>query len=228
MIVVYCANQKLYSQLPTTINSLLKNNPEVKKIYLLIEDDFIPYINHPKIIFINCNQFDFLIKEGINCTRRFSYMALTRCFLSKILNEKKIIYLDVDTIINDNLKELWNFNLGSACLAGRAEQGDYLNSGVLLMNLELIRKLNYEDTFCNLLTKCKMMYPDQDALNIIFKTSKKKLPKKFNILGTKEPFTEKIVIRHFAGLKKPWQEGEHLNIDIELYNKYKIDYIKEE
>ena len=226
MIIVYCANRKIYPQLPTTINSLLQNNPNIEKIYLLIEDDSISYITNPKIEFINCNNFDFLIRSGINCTKRFPYMATVRCFLGKILKEDKIIYLDVDTLIDGSLSELWSLDMSRKCIAGRYEDGDYINSGVLLMNLGLIRSLGYEDRIKDLLENCKFVFPDQDALNLIYKVYKKSIPKKFNILGTKEPLEEKeVVIRHFAGLRKPWQGEMELESDTELYNKYKVEKI---
>ena len=226
MTIVYCANHKLYPQLPTTINSLLQNNSNIEKIYLLIEDDSISYINNPKIEFINCNNFDFLIKEGINCTKRFPYMALVRCFLSSILKENKVIYLDVDTLVDGSLEELWNLNISDKCIAARYEAGDYINSGVLLMNLNLIRSFKYEDKIKNLLENCKFQFPDQDSLNLIYKMYKTNIPKKFNILGNKEPLNEKeIIIRHFAGITKPWQGEMELDSDKELYNKYKVEKI---
>lgn len=226
MTIVYCANQKLYPQLPTAINSLLQNNLAIEKIYLLIEDDSIPYITNPIIEFINCNNFDFLIKEGINCTKRFPYMALVRCFLPSILKENKVIYLDVDTIVDGSLEELWNLNIGDKCIAARYEGEDYLNSGVLLMNLALIRSLKFEEKLKNILTKCKFQFPDQDALNIVFKMYKKQIPKKFNILRNDEALNEKeIIIRHFAGAAKPWKNKMKLKSDTELYNKYKVEKI---
>lgn len=225
MTIVYCANKKIYPQLPTAINSLLQNNPNIKKIYLLIEDDSIPYITNPKIEFINCNNFDFLIREGMCCTKRFPYMATVRCFLGSILKEDKIIYLDVDTLVDGSLEELWNLNISNKCIAGRYEAKGYINSGVLLMNLNLIRNLKYEDKIKNLLENCKFQFPDQDALNLIYKIYKTNIPKKFNILGNKEPLEEKTIIRHFAGMTKPWQGEMELNSDKELYNKYKVEKI---
>lgn len=121
MTIVYCANRKIYSQLPTTINSLLTNNPNVGKIYLLIEDDELEIVRHPKIEIINVNQFDFLIRDGFNCNNKFTYMAMTRCFLSKILKEDKILYLDVDTVVDADLTELWNIPLGGNFVAARSE-----------------------------------------------------------------------------------------------------------
>lgn len=226
--VAYCANRKIYSQLPTSINSLLLNNPNIEKIYLLIEDDELETVRHPKIQFINLNNFDFLIRDGFNCTRQFPYTALVRCFFTKILNEDKILYLDVDTIVDKDLTELWNFNLGNCCIAARFEnqKAEYFNSGVLLMNLKMIRDLQLDDKVIRLLKKCRFAFPDQDAMNIIFKGRIKELPFKYNVLGRDEVYDYPIVIRHYAGIIKPWKENAS-ELDKVFWNKYKIDNISE-
>lgn len=222
MKIVYCANRKIYHLLPTSINSLLINNPKVDKIYLFIEDDAIDYINHPKIEFINCNQFDFLIRKGINCTKRFPYMALVRCFLSKILAADKVLYLDVDTVVDGDISELWNYPIGGNCIAGREESDGYINSGVLLMNLKQIRTIGYDDRLIQLLKTCKFVFPDQDAINVVFKNKIAYIPDHFNkIGGDKEAYeTGKLVIRHFAGITKPWKDSA-TDKDKAIWNKYK-------
>lgn len=224
MVVAYCANRAIYHALPTAVNSLLTNNPNIDKVYLLIEDDYISNICHPKIKFINLNNFDFLIRDGINITKKFPYTAMARIFLSKVVRESRIIYLDVDTIVDHDLSELWNFNLGSNCIGAREESNRYFNSGVLLMNLDLIRALKADDKLKRLLQTCKFQFPDQDAMNIIFKDSVTYIPAHFNRLGRDEVYDEKITIRHFAGINKPWKDNATA-ADKDFWNKYKTDNI---
>lgn len=225
MTVVYCANQAIYHLLPTAINSLLSNN-KVKKIYLLIEDDDIEYITHPTIEFVNINEFDFIIRDGFNCTKKFPYMAMVRCALSKILTENKVLYLDVDTIVDGNIDALWNFGLGGSPIAGRVEEGNYVNSGVLMMNLAQIRACKYDDRMLDLLKRCRFVFPDQDVINIVFKNHITHLPDYYNKLGgDREAYeTGELIIRHFAGLIKPWKKGA-TEKDKEFWNKYKVDCI---
>lgn len=225
MTIVYCANRAIYHLLPTTLNSLLTHNKnKIKKIYLFIEDNNIEYINHPLIKFININNYkDILITEGINCTKRFPYMAMVRCYLPQILKENKVIYIDVDTTVVEPLTDLWNFNLGSKCLAARAEHDDYFNSGVLLMDLAKMRALNIANQFTRLLTKCRLVFPDQDAINIVLKGQIATLPYKFNALGRYPVYEYPIAIRHYAGIIKPWKENADPD-DIAYWNKY---YTKE-
>lgn len=227
MKVVYCANRAIYHLLPTAINSLLSNNQGVEKIYLLIEDDSIDCITHPKIEFINCNQFDFLIRDGFNCTCKFPYMAMVRCFLTKIISESKIIYLDVDTIVDSSLSELWNYNTGGCCIAAREEENGYFNSGVMLFNLSTIKALHLDDKLIKILKNCRFVFPDQDAMNIIFKNKVAYLPHKFNAIGRDYEVKDKeIAIRHYAGVIKPWRNGA-TEFDKEYWEKYRTDYIIE-
>lgn len=226
MVIAYCANRAIYHVLPTAVNSLMVNNPQVEKIYLMIEDDDIPFFKHSKITFVNLNNYGFLIRDGINITEKFPYTAMVRCSFSRILKEPKIIYLDVDTIVDGNLTELWNFNIGGKCIGAREEYGGYFNSGVLLMNLNLIRALKMDERLKNILTKCKFQFPDQDAMNIIFKDSVAYIPSHFNRMGRDEAYNTQITVRHFAGITKPWKHGATQK-DIDFWRKYYADEIKE-
>lgn len=224
MVVVYIANRAIYHALPTALNSLLTNNQRVEKIYLLIEDDSIKFINHPKIKFININDMDFIIRDKINCTPRFPYTAMVRCVLPKILHEDKVIYLDVDTIVDADISELWDLHLGGNCIAAREEAYKYWNSGVLVMNLKLIKALKADDKLVNLLQRCKFKFPDQDAMNLIFRNSVEFIPSHYNALG-KDAYGGRISIRHFAGLIKPWKDNaaEEDKAFWKKYEKYEID-----
>lgn len=180
----------------------------------------MPTIDIPQVEFINCNQFDFLIRDGFNCTRKFPYMAMVRCFLTKIINESKIIYLDVDTIVDSSLSELWNYNMGGCYIAAREEENGYFNSGVMLMNLSTIKASRLDDKLIKLLKNCRFVFPDQDAMNIIFKNKVAYLPHKFNAIGRDyQVKNTEIAIRHYAGIPKPWKDYA-TEWDKEFWNKY--------
>lgn len=226
MIIAYCANRAIYHLLPTAINSVLKNNADIEKIYIFIEDDKIDYINHPAVIFVNCNDYDFLIRKGINCTKRFPYMAMVRCFFSKMIDEDKVLYLDVDTTVDGSLEELWNTNLGGTYLAAREESNGYFNSGVLLMNLRAIRNSGKDNKLLDLLKTCKFVFPDQDAMNIIFNKNVTLIPEKFNKMGRDYQVYDgsEIIIRHYAGITKPWKKTAS-ELDKQFWGKYYTDSI---
>ena len=131
-----------------------------------------------------------------------------RFFIPKLLssNIDKIIYLDSDIIVNLDIKEFWQIELGDKILAAVPEIlyhktndnikyafplcaddivkcEDYFNSGVLFMNLKFLRDAKTAITdgirFCTQNPRYQG-YPDQDVLNYCFSTKYLKLPDKFN------------------------------------------------
>ncbi|MBA3652808.1 MAG: glycosyltransferase family 8 protein [Actinobacteria bacterium] len=143
-----------------------------------------------------------------------------RIFLPHLLPDAdRVLYLDADTIVVDNLQQLWDTPLGTHLLAavtnplypfqprypaerlGIAAALDYFNSGVLLMNLEQMR---LEDTSTALhdyaRTHPESWYPDQDALNVVARDRWLHLDPRWNVqstlyeLGADElPFPESLV-----------------------------------
>lgn len=146
--------------------------------------------------------------------------------MAKILKEDKIIYLDVDTIVDGNLLELWSLNLNNNYIAAYFENWkyNYINSGVLLMNLKLIRETKTDDVIIKLLKNCKFQFPDQDAMNLVFKNRILGLDSKFNKLGRDHVYKDDFIIRHWAGIVKPWKE-DATELDKKLWNKYKVEKI---
>lgn len=126
---------------------------------------------------------------------------------------KKAIYIDVDTIILDDISKLYNisivkYGLGAIpdlydCIKHRKELSlnikNYFNSGVLLINCEYWRKNNIFNKLLELEKhyKDKLKFFDQDLLNIYFKDNYKKLDYKYN-LQTNQIF-------NFNGLDKEEQ-----------------------
>ena len=143
---------------------------------------------------------------GIDKTR-FSIATFYRFFIAHILSPKveKVIYLDADIIVNLNINELWQIELGSSPVAaaknfalpvvdplkvsgllrdGVVKAEDYFNAGVMVMNLKILRE---EEK--NILAGMKFIsehpeynFFDQDVLNYLFSTRSLKLPMKFNCL----------------------------------------------
>ena len=160
--------------------------------------------------------------------------ALYRLFISKILSAdiEKIIYLDSDIIVNLDINELWKVDLGEKILAavpeileaktaekmnafpmcknGFVKPEDFFNSGVLVMNLNLLRgeeeKILDGVKFLNQNPHCGT-FLDQDILNYCFSTKTLKLPMKFNKIVISARLENAIVtekkIYHYAG-KNSW------------------------
>ena len=117
-------------------------------------------------------------------TRGFAISALTRLFMARVLPEEldRIIYLDCDTLVMDNLTALWETDMGDSPLgmvaeptvnkARRLQLGlpdgqPYYNSGVLLVNLGLWRSRGVEQEILQYYASKDgdLVAPDQDAIN---------------------------------------------------------------
>jgi lipopolysaccharide biosynthesis glycosyltransferase len=132
-------------------------------------------------------------------TKGFDVSVLSRLFVGSCLPEtvEKVLYLDCDTIIVDDLAPLFETDFGNSILAGCAEpvvtksrrpilsmpeNADYYNSGVLLFNLPLWRKENCEKTVLTYFLSHQdiIVATDQDALNACFYDRILTLPPKYN------------------------------------------------
>jgi len=187
-----------------------------------------------KCIFI---EPDISIYESIP-KKRYGVAALFRLSISTLLSEDilKVIYLDCDVLLHSDIKELWKTELeeyivGAVTNLGHQPEsrlgindGEYFNSGVLLINLEKWREenigfktLEYMGGNIN-----ELMYPDQDGLNVSLKNSWKHLPLRWNqqpatySMYSKKQYEKSLSYKdyhdaivnpgvvHFMGKNKPW------------------------
>lgn len=143
--------------------------------------------------------------EEFDCSNTNSiYMVATKAALLKfsiaelLTSESKAIYLDGDIIVKGDLLELFNTDISDYYAAvvrdvpqvlfdkpliDTGSGRDYFNSGVMLLNLELLRKEQVKDTLIatkKSLTNDTLM--DQNVFNIVFKDRVLQLPVKYNIL----------------------------------------------
>jgi lipopolysaccharide biosynthesis glycosyltransferase len=118
---------------------------------------------------------------------RFGTVVWLRLALPDLLPElSRVLYLDADTFVAGALGPLWATDLGDSPLAAVANVvepamhdhvrsldlnplGGFFNSGVLLMNLDVMRR---ESSFDQLVACAsdheRLVWPDQDVLNAVF------------------------------------------------------------
>ncbi len=135
----------------------------------------------------------------------FSPASFYRMRLADVIGAdvKRLIYLDADTIVNLDLKELYRYDLAGKTIAaavdkeisenswqnvplitgGYIAKERYFNSGVLL--IDMVRLKTRPDFFsesCAFWSNNRrfLVYPDQDILNFIFKDDSLILPAKYN------------------------------------------------
>lgn len=208
---VYSGTRNLYSAMSTAAKSLLYNS-HVDKVYFLIEDDEFPEELPPKIETINVSDQKFFPKDGANIKTPFSYMALMRVCYAKLFPDlDKVLQLDVDTVIVDNIDELWDIDLTGKYFAAVEEYistykpygKKYYNIGVAMFNLDEIRSSKIDDEMIGFLNRKRTPYVDQDACNKLMISKTIDLPLRFNetiVTG----YTDSPAIVHYAGFKE-WQ-----------------------
>lgn len=95
--------------------------------------------------------------------------------------EKKILYLDGDTLIYKDLNKLYNYNITNKYYVGMLEIGDfdakyyekkfdnYINTGVILCNLEELRKGNISKKYMQFYKSNEeiIRFPVNEVLNIV-------------------------------------------------------------
>jgi len=252
MIIGMGCTRNWYQNLLVNIFAILYNN-KVEKFYLFIEDDYIEELNLFKIKFnteficknMNDIFFKYIDRESPNIDTRYTKASMARLLFSKETSEERILYLDVDALVVSNIKDLWNINLGECYVAGVPDSGmkrdgvvylkfidsniPYINSGVLLMNLKLIRERKIDDKWFNIINTERRMYPDQDVINSICKDHIYIMDPEFNSSASTELLEDvsKIKIMHYTMKKENWV-SEHKNSEIwykyqSLYEKFKLE-----
>ena len=162
---------------------------------------------------------------------RCDYFTLTiyfRLFIPEMFPEyDKGIYIDSDVVVPGDISKMYNIDLGDnivgACqdksvvdvpeLANYMEQAvgvnkyQYVNSGVLLMNLSKMREKQFSKRFLDLLNKYHFdsVAPDQDYLNAICNGKILYLDSSWDAMpteGSKEIENPNII--HYNLFQKPW------------------------
>ena len=141
-----------------------------------------------------------------------SHVIWYRLLMGELLPEvERLIYLDSDTIVNLDIRELWEEETGENGLgavpdiviqenhysrlaeAGKLVEERYFNSGVLLLDRQgLDRMEGLLEKGPAFLEECQIIdYPDQDVLNYFYGEGYRILPERYNTMVKQE-----MVLRH--------------------------------
>lgn len=148
---------------------------------------------------------DLYRQEFANCPNELAYcspytlLRLLADLIPKIPD--KILYLDVDILFQHDIMLLYNYDISEyEYAAARDHYGKYLihpnyiNAGVLLLNMAKIKETGLFTKARDLLRKKKLLFADQSA---IYRSTTKKLmlPQKFN---DQKFLHQHTVVRHFS------------------------------
>ncbi len=225
MNLLLCGNKKVFDGALTELISITNKTKEsitcyiftmdVSRInpeYTCIEDEQIEFLN--KVVksknednqVIKIDVTDLYEKEFGKCKNEGAYCTpytLLR-LLADLIPEmpEKLLYLDIDMMANDDISKLYNIDISEYEYAAVREKygswiirRDYINAGMLLLNMNKIKETGLLVKARNLIKTKKMLFADQDA--IFWSTTKKLLlPRIYNEQGK---FNKKeTVICHFA------------------------------
>ena len=188
------------------------NLTRVKEEFVPIEDKQIDFLNKvvkTKNIENNVQKVDvteLYEKEFGNCKNENAYCTpytLLRLLADLIPNiPDKLLYMDIDMMVNKDLGELYNTDIENYEYAAVKEKyghyfikWDYINAGMLLFNMKKMKETKLLEKAREKIRTKKMLFADQDAI-FWSTTSKLILPRKFNEQRTfNNPDT---VICHFC------------------------------
>lgn len=207
--LLLCGNKKVFDGALTELISITNRTDEIINCYIYtmdvsrINENFVPITDkqakflddfvksrNQKNSVTKIDVTNLYEKEFANSKNESAYC--TPYTLLRLLADlvpdmpEKILYLDIDMMIGDDLKKLYDINIDDYEYAAVKEKygcwlirPDYINAGMLLLNMKKIRETKLLEKARNLIRNRKMLFADQDA--IFWSTTKKLiLPRKYN------------------------------------------------
>ena len=245
--ILLCGNYKVFDGALSELISITNNTQEtincyimtmdvsrIKSEYKSITDEQVEFLNEVvktknkenKVIKIEVTdlyekEFGHGKNENAYCTP-YTLLRLLADLIPKI--PEKILYLDIDMMIAKDIKELYDTDITEYEYAAVKEKygsvfirPDYINAGMLLLNMKKIKETKLLEKARALIKKRKLIFADQDA--IFWNTTKKLLlPRKYN---EQSKFNRQdTVICHFCKrlLLKPYPHTEN-------FKQWQIDEI---
>lgn len=171
-----------------------------------------------------------------NLDTRFTPCCMLRLFADEIpALPDKLLYLDADVVCRKDCRKFYDQDISGCELIGILDhygkwffrrnpfQMDYINSGVLLLNMDRIRRDGLFRECRRMCREKKMFMPDQSAINRLAK-KKRIAPRKYN---EQRKLRDDTVLQHFTTsfrffpwlhtlTVKPWQV-EDMHEKLELY-----------
>lgn len=223
-VAVYAGTRNLYEQMYVCLKSLLVNT-QMDRVYLFIEDDKFPYPVPENVHPMNVSEQEYFLPGSPNFSSPWSYMDMLRCSLGEMLpDEKFILWLDCDTIVDEDISDLFAIDMRGYYYAAVIEPSKskdifrYVNVGVTLCNLDLLRAWQKENEMISFLNVCKFTLPGQDVINLLCQGRIRLIDSIYNA----NPFTmqcHRPKIIHYAAQKEfkdDWAYKKYEELDITM------------
>lgn len=218
--VLFAADDNYVPMLTTTIYSMLKNASCERHYDVIVLErnisaenkqnitDFLAQFENATIRFYDVSR----AIDGFNLTTNNAHISI-ETYYRFIIQEalpfyKKVLYLDCDLVVNGDIAELYDTDLGNNAIGAvpdidfignlnmksgeRAEYAHrqlhmtkpygYFQAGVLVMNLERMREIHSVREWLEIAQQPGFIYNDQDILNMECERSVTYLPYAWNVM----------------------------------------------
>ena len=231
-------------------NATNENQYIIKILYVDIKEENKKKIlkynsNNVNIEFVDLSYYIEKVKDQLFTRDYYTNTTYFRLFISDLYPQyNKVLYLDSDIVVLKDVAELYRVDIEGKLIAaapedviqnnkvfqeyvekvvGMASYKQYFNAGVVLMNLDELRKFKFQEKFLYLLKTVKFaVIQDEDYLNRLCKGRVRLL----DTIWNREPIpvnkgkNDDIKIIHYAYVYKPWHS------DNVLYQEYFWEYAK--
>lgn len=255
MNILMCINDGYVHPLLGLMHSVRKYNKDEITLYVLstqLSDDNKTLIKQK----LGEESIDVIINV-VDCKesplanfQHYTYDMFLRVFAFDLLPKEidRILYLDADMLVLKDIAPIYNTDLDDKFLGAVRDFGVkfkkvaqyvkwldvphlYFNSGMLIMNLALMRsKWNRQEIEAFITTKAiYFSCPDQDALNLLCKEGDVlQLPDEYNyqVKSNEKLDNDEAVVLHYVGYNKPWNHyvlGKHEKLFWSNYKELNID-----
>lgn len=248
--LLFCINQKALGLMSTCLKSILRSGGYSRyDAYVMHSDLDESILRAMERDFRECITFHFLkVPETMFAdfpeTGRYPKQIYYRLAAPLLLpgQLERVLYLDVDMVVINSLRELYETDFEGNYFVGCTHTREfltklnqarlksekavaYLNTGVLLLNLPLLRQNTSMEDICDYasLRRRALILPDQDILAALYGDKVKlvdtmrynlsdRILTVYNAEHTRDKrdlnwVRENTVIIHYCGRNKPWSDG---------------------
>ncbi len=222
MYVVYTCDNNFVWIMGVSMVSLFENNRDMAdlNVYLLgdgITEDNVkvlqsladPYGRRVTVINVPSLDIPASLLKG-----RWPKSAFTRMFSGVLMPQEihRVLYLDCDTIVTGSIAAIDKWDMGGFAISsvkdcvsllykkkiGIEKDGDYVNAGVLLMDLDEMRKMDISSMMEQFIKEYEPLinYADQDILNGIFRGKFGILPPSYDVMTQMCAYTYPQILQY--------------------------------
>ncbi len=185
------------------------------------------------IEFVDLNYYIKKVKDKLYTRDYYTKTTYFRLFLPELYPQyDKVLYLDSDIIILEDIANLYNIDIGDNLVGaipddiiqngkelqeyvekvvGVATYKKYFNAGIIVMNLDELRKFKFQEKFLHLLETIKFpVAQDQDYLNRICKGRVKYIDNSWDVMPApgRNKKDEELRLIHYNLTYKPWRRDD--------------------